>query len=286
MKNPIKTISMRLIFILMIIMITTCTTYGSNYGSNSTAFGPQTTNEEALWRLLSATDAVNANLSKIVMFQVDASLALSKTGIDGPAARSILSNLTNEDAAVIDCVTIDPNGTVHEVQPASFESVKGVNLLWQEHINDTINTKHYSGFYFINAVEGIQAIDSEMPIFSENGTFLGTVSLMLNNSQFFGRVLAPYQPGGNSKIWMSKADDGTVLYETDLSQMLLNKSSSMYLDYPELLKIFDRMSLERTGYATYEFLDESHGNTIKKGCYWTTISNDGTEMRIVLTIEL
>ena len=274
MKNPI--------FILMIIMMTACTTYGSD----STTFGPQTASEQALWRLLSATDAINANLTKIVAFQADASLGLSKTGIDGPAARSILSNLTNEDAAVIDCVTIDPNGTVHEVQPASFESVKGVNLLWQEHINDTINTKHYSGFYFINAVEGIRAIDSEMPIFSENGTFLGTVSLMLNNSQFFGRVLAPYQPGGNSKIWMSKADDGTVLYETDSSQMLLNKSSSMYQDYPELLKIFDKMSLERTGYATYEFLDESHGETIKKGCYWTTISNEGTEMRIVLTLEL
>ena len=274
MKNPI--------FILMIIMMTACTTYGSD----STTFGPQTASEQALWRLLSATDAVNANLSKIVMFQVDASLALSKTGIDGPAARSILSNLTNEDAAAIDCVTIDPNGTVHEVQPASFESVKGVNLLWQEHINDTINTKHYSGFYFINAVEGIQAIDSEMPIFSENGTFLGTVSLMLNNSQFFGRVLAPYQPGGNSKIWMSKADDGTILYETDSSQMLLNKSSPMYQDYLELLNVFDRMSLERTGYATYEFLDESHGDMIKKGCYWTTIPNEGTEMRIVLTLEL
>ena len=263
-------------------MMTACTTYGSD----SATFGPQTASEQALWRLLSATDAVNANLSKIVAFQADASLALSKTGIDGPAARSILLNLTNEDAAVIDCVTIDPNGTVHEVQPTSFESVKGVNLLWQEHINDTINTKHYSGFYFINAVEGIHAVDSEMPIFSENGAFLGTVSLMFNNSQFFGRVLAPYQPGGNSKIWMSKADDGTILYETDSSQMLLNKSSSMYQDYPELLKIFDRMSLERTGYATYEFLDESHGDTIKKGCCWTTISNDGTEMRIVLTIEL
>lgn len=274
MKKPI--------FILMIIMMAACTAYGSD----SATFGPQTTSEQALWRLLSATDAVNSNLSKIVMYQADASLALSKTGIDGPAARAILSNLTNADAAVIDCVTIDPDGTVREVQPASFESVKGVNLLWQEHINDTINAKHYSGFYFINAVEGLHAMDSEMPIFSENGTILGTVSLMFNNSQFFGRVLAPYQPGGNSKIWVSKADDGTILYETDSSQMLLNKSSPMYQDYPEILKIFNRMSFERTGYAPYEFLDESHGETIKKGCYWTTISNEGTEMRIVLTLEI
>lgn len=48
----------------------------------------------------------------------------------------------------------------------------------------------------------------------------------------------------------------------------------------------DRMSIERTGYGTYEFLDQSHGETIKKGCYWTTIPDEGTQMRIVLTQEL
>jgi hypothetical protein len=153
-------------------------------------------------------------------------------------------------------------------------------------VNDTINTKRYSGFHFINAVEGFYAIDSEMPVFDKNGIFMGTVSLMFNSSQFFGNVLAAFQPAGNSNIWVSKADDGTILFDTDPTQALLNKSSSLYQDYPELLKLFDRMSIERTGYETYEFLDEAHGETIKKGCYWTTIPNDGTKMRLVLTLEL
>jgi len=266
----------------MIVLITT----SSTYGSDSSAFGPASANSEDLWRLLSAADAVNDNLSKITMSLVKASLALSNTGIDGPLAKEVLSSLTTTDPAVIDCITIDLNGTVREVQPESFGSVKGENLLWQKHINDTINTKLYSGFRFISAVEGQYAIDAEMPVFNENGTFLGTVSLMFNNSQFFERVLAPYQPGGDSKIWVSKADDGTILYETDSSQMLLNKSSAMYQDYPELLAIFDRMTSQRTSYGTYEFLDQSHGEAIKKGCYWTTIPNKGMDMRIVLTIKL
>jgi hypothetical protein len=282
MKKPIKTVPMVFLFALMIALMTTCTTQGSD----GSTFGPETTNGEDLWMLLSSTDAVNDNLSKITMSLVGASLALSKTGLEGPAASEILLNLTKADAAVIDCITIDSNGTVREVQPASFESVKGENLLWQKHINDTINTRLYSGFCFINAVEDQYAIDSEMPVFDKNGTFVGTVSLMFNNSQFFERVLAPYQPGANSKIWVSKADDGTILYETDPSQMLLNKSSSMYREYPGILKLLDRMTTERTGYGTYEFLDESHGETIKKGCYWTTIPNKGMEMRIILTLEL
>ena len=81
-----------------------------------------------MWRLLSASDAVNSNLSQIETALADASLVLSETGIDGPAARAVLSNLTKVDTAVIDCITIDANGTVREVEPRSFESVKGANL--------------------------------------------------------------------------------------------------------------------------------------------------------------
>ena len=282
MKNIKRSLLIGFLLTPTIILGTTCTACASD----GDTFGPQMTGGEPLWRLLSATDAVSANLSKIELALADASLALSETGIDGPTARAVLSNLTMADAAVIDCITIDANGTAREVEPMSFESVKGANLKWQKHVNDTINTRLYSGFHFIKAVEGLYAIDAEMPVFNKNGTFKGTVSLMFNNSQFFGKVLAPFQPSGNSKIWVSKADDGTILYETDPSQILLNKSSSLYQDYPELLKLFDRMSMERTGYATYEFLDQSHGKTIKKGCYWATIPNKGTEMRLALTIEL
>jgi len=282
MKNVKKSLRMVILLILMIILGTTCTACAADEAS----FGPQTTGGEPLWRLLSASDAVNSNLSRIEMALVDASLALSETGIDGPAARAVLSNLTKADAFVIDCITIDASGTVREVEPMSFESVKGEDLKGQKHVNDTINSRMYSGFHFIKAVEGLHAIDSEMPVFDRNGTFIGTVSLMFNSIRFFGSILKPFQPAGDSNIWVCKADDATILFDTDQTQAFFNRSSSLYQDYPELLRLFDRMSMHRTGYETYEFLDESHDETIKKGCYWTTIPNRGTQMRLVLTLEL
>ncbi len=249
-------------------------------------FGPQNASGETLWRLVSASDAVRANLTKIETALMDASIALSETGIDGPDAKKVLSRLVLADPSVIDCITIDPTGSVREVEPSSFESIKGENLKVQEHINETLNTRLYSGFHLIKAIEGVYAIDSEMPVFDRNGTFIGTVSFLFNNSQFFENTLSPFQLGGNSKIWVSKADDATILYDTDPSQILLNESSPVYQNYPELLEISERMSVERTGYGAYKFLDQSHGEAIKKGCYWTTIPNQGTQMRIVLTLEL
>lgn len=254
--------------------------------SDISLFGPQAAGGEPIWRLATASDVVNSNLSAIETALLKASLALSETGLDGPDARQVLSELSEADRAVIDCITIGADGIVREVEPEAFESIRGADLSGQEHVNGTINTRQYLGFYFINAVEGTYGIDAEMPVFDRNGTFMGAVSLMFNNSQFFERVLAPLQPIGDSKIWVSRADDGTIIYETDPSQMLLNKSSAMYQDYPELLSLFDRMSLERTGYASYEFLDQSHGKAIEKSCFWTTIPNRGTEMRLALTLEL
>lgn len=282
MNDAKKNLRSKSLMVLIIILEISCTACASN----EIRFGQQTTGGEPLWRLLTASDAVNCNLSRIETALEDASLALTETGIDGPAAQSVLLNLTRADSSVIDCITIDASGIVREVEPESFQSVKGENLKWQSQVNDTIRTRMYSGIHFINAVEGLQAIDSEMPVFDRNGTLIGTVSLMFNSSQFFGNVLRPFQPTGNSNIWVSRADDATILFDTDSSQAFFNKSSSLYQDYPELLRLFDRMSLERTGYQTYDFLDESHSGIIKKGCYWTTIPDRGTEMRLVLTLEL
>jgi hypothetical protein len=270
-------------FLLILLMLgMTCTVCALD---NST-FGPETTNGEPLWKLLSASDAVTTNLSRIEMALVNASLELSETGIDGPEARAILLNITKVDPSIIDCITIDVNGTVREVEPESFANIKGENLKWQQHVNDTLNTKLYSGFYFINTVEGLYATDSEMPVFDKNGTFIGTVSILFNQSQFFTRILDPLLVDGKYKMWVGKADDATILYETDSSQILLNRSSPLYQDYPTLLELFDRMSYERTGYGTYEFLDQSRENILSKGCYWTTIPNKGTEMRLVIRLDL
>lgn len=82
------------------------------------AFSPQNTSGEDLWRLVCASDAVNANFTKIETALMDASIALSETGIDGPNAREILSRLMLTDSYAIDCVTIDSTGTVREVEPS------------------------------------------------------------------------------------------------------------------------------------------------------------------------
>ena len=44
---------------------------------------------------------------------------------------------------------------------------------------------------------------------------------------------------------------------------IAQQTSSIFQDYPDILSLIDRLSVERTGYGTYEFLDKN-GETIKK----------------------
>jgi hypothetical protein len=73
MKNEKRNLLMGFSLILTILLGMTCTVFAMD----NAAFGPKTTGGEPLWRLISATDALNSNLSKIETALVDASLSLS-----------------------------------------------------------------------------------------------------------------------------------------------------------------------------------------------------------------
>ena len=94
------------------------------------------------------------------------------------------------------------------------------------------------------------------------------------------------QPGGKSKLWVMRAKDGMNLYDTDRSQIGLNLSSPIYQRFPETLNLGKMACQTRTGYGTYNFFDQAHDKVVKKGVYWTTLANQGDEMRLMLTIEL
>jgi hypothetical protein len=94
------------------------------------------------------------------------------------------------------------------------------------------------------------------------------------------------QSGNKSKIGVMRAKDGMNLYDTDKSQIGSNLSSPIYKQFPEVLNLGKTACLTRTGYGTYSFFDQAHKKVIKKGVYWTTLANQGEEMRLMLTIEL
>lgn len=249
--------------------------------------GPGTSNEgELMWKFVQAEDAVNANLTKIDLALAGASMELSKTGLAGAGAQSILRNLTSVDPSTIDCITIGSNGTILEVVPDEYRHIMGEDIGQQEHIKRLFSTKRPVGLAYIKTVEGFDAMDFESPVFDKEGCLIGAASVLINSTQFIGQILQPYQPGGNSKIWAMQPD-GLILYETDLTQIGQNPlKSSMFQQFTDLLDLNKRMEQDRSGYGTYEFFNDDHSARVKKAIYWTTVGYQGSEMRLALTTEL
>lgn len=262
------------------------------YKNESDLTGPNTTfsevfpaDGELMWRYMQVNDAVNANLTKIYKNLTAACLSLSKTGLTGEDADHILNNLTHTDPSVIDCITIDINGTILAVEPEEYRNITGINLASQEHIHQLLATKLPTGFRSIMSVEGFYAIDCALPVFNEAGDFIGASTVMFNASKFFSRIIGPYQPGGGAKFWVMDTK-GVILYETDSSQIEMSMEDPIFEQFPVLLALSERTMAERSGYGTYEFFDESHQQIIKRGSYWTTTGNLGDEFRLILTVDL
>lgn len=275
-----------LVFILAILLTTSATAADASSASSSLIQGQlPDANPEALWKFIQAGDALSSNLTRIDAALASVSGDLSKTGIVGPKAQAILQNFSMMEPAGIDCITVGLNGSIREVKPDNYSYVKGENIGQQEHIKRLFAARRPAGMAYIKTVEGFYAADFAVPVFDEDGCLIGATTILINASEFLGRILAPYQPGNGSKIWVMQPD-GFILYETDESQIGLNPfEAPVFKQFPDLMAIAQRIKMDTSGYGTYEFYNNEHTQTVKKVMYWTTIYHQGEPIRLMLTME-
>lgn len=249
--------------------------FGADAGSNEAE-----TDWDLIWSFVQAVDAVSANLAEIDQALLDASLALSDAGIEGQEARKVLDDLTDVGPWVVDCITVDLNGTIVEVRPAEYQQVVGTSIRDQEHIERLFFTRRPVGLAYIKSVEGFYAMDFASPIFDEEGMFAGAVTVLVNSTELFGTALAPYQPDGRAKIWVMMPD-GTVIYDSDAEQIGRNTfSDPLFQQFPDLLAVGERVEMERSGHGTYEIFGT------ERDVFWTTADYQGEEIRLLLSVDV
>jgi len=241
--------------------------------------GPSEAETEAdlIWRLVQATDSVGADLARIDQALLNASLDLSETGIEGPDAREVLSNLTGLEPWVVDCITIDLNGTIVEVAPEEYQEVRDTSIRDQEHIERLFSTKRPAGLAYIMSVEGFYAMDFASPIFDEEGKLIGAVTILINSTELFGSALEPYQPGGSANIWVMMPD-GTVIYDTNAEEISRNTfTDPLFQPCSDLLAVAERVKMERSGKGSYEISGTA------RDVFWTTVDYQGEEIWLLLS---
>lgn len=239
---------------------------------------------ELLWRFILAGDALAESFSRLDQEVSNTAIVLSETGVAGPGVSEALLNLTKADQSVIDAVTIDSNITIQEVEPNSFGYIKGTEIGHQRQFQRLFNKYSSPGFETIKTIEGFYAMSCAYPVFDKSGRILGAVDLLINSTDFLSGVLDPLQPGGDAKLWVMEAEDGRILYETDISQIGMTLEDPIFQQFPEILEIGRQASVKRSGYGTYQFYDQD-GLLVKKALYWITPAVPGSNLRLMLTFE-
>ena len=194
----------------------------------------------------------------------------------------MLGDLCRSYPYAVDCAVVDQNGRMVLVEPAEYTVFEGRDISAQEQIIRLRESKKPVLSNVIKTVEGIDAVDLEHPVFSSQGEFAGSVSLLFRPESLLSYILAPVLQGMPAEAFVMQTD-GRILYDADkkeVGRMLFD--DPMYKPFPQLLALGTLISREKKGAGSYEFKQEGSEKLVKKDAHWATVGLHGTEWRLVV----
>ena len=208
---------------------------------------------------------------------------LGSTGLNNAAARTILLELNEKSPAIIDSVTVNPEGVIVAAEPRAYHTVEGTDVSEQPSNRYILATKRPVMSGYFQVAEGMDAVLISTPVFlrkgdsgQPDGQFIGVATIVVMPETLIREVADAIVLGEDYSITVVDTD-GRVLYDTDPDQIGLTLDDPVYTTYPVLVEFVTRVTKERQGQGTYIFRDQT------KEAIWTTVSLHGTEWRVAVT---
>jgi hypothetical protein len=233
--------------------------------------------------LLKLQSEISCTLTDLDDNLARAAYDLGGTGLNTTAARTILLELNEKSPAIIDSVTVIPEGVIIAAEPRAYHTVEGTDVSEQPSNRHILATKRPIMSGLLQVAEGMDAVLVSAPVFlrggisdQPDGEFIGVTTVVIRPETLIGQVASPIVEGTGYSITVVDLD-GRVLYDTDPDQIGLPLDDPVYTRYPQLITFVTRVTKERQGQGTYTFRDQT------KEATWTTVSLHGTEWRVAVT---
>lgn len=252
----------------------------------------QNSTADMLFMLLQIQADVQGSLNDLDLDVANASQDLSTTGLEGVAAREVLSNLLETNSNLVEAVTFSKDGKIIVAECRGCEGGEGADISNQESIAHILKAKIPTFSKQFLLVEGYNGTALIYPVFSQQGEFIGGISATIEPDRLLNAVVAPalkFDTYNRSNItdysfWLMHLD-GLIAYDRDASQ--IGKylfEDPLYKPYPSLLDLGHRIAAERSGHGYYSFqVTEGDKRVVTKESYWTTAGLHGREWRLVVT---
>ena len=216
----------------------------------------------------------------------EAAIGFTETGLTGDQADMILNRTSMATPYVIDCITVDPQGTILAIEPEQYKGAIGENIGDQIHFIRLTRYRIPVMSEMIPTVEGIPAVDIASPVFSRDGLFIGATTTLISPGDLFADQMSEIQDRAGYGFSVMQTD-GLIIYDTDAMQVgRVLFDDPRFEPYPGLIAFARQVAASESGYGSYSFLDRNHERNVTKQAYWTTVGIRGTEWRLVITKEV
>jgi TRAP-type mannitol/chloroaromatic compound transport system substrate-binding protein len=228
------------------------------------------------------TDEMSALTSDIAA----AAQKLSTLDLTGSEARGLLNGLINSHAFLNDANTIDNNGRLAAVEPASLRHSEGSDISGQEQIIRLFAERKpvMTGNFMV--AEGFEAVVIDYPVFSAGQEIKGAVSVVFQPEILLGNIIPAATAGTKYTMWVMQPD-GLITYDADPEEIGKNLfTDPLYKDYSELVALGRGIAVINSGIGEYPFFDTGMHKTVKKQARWVTFELYNTKWKLILVEEL
>ncbi len=271
-----------LVTISVVIMIASLTV--NVYQWNSSLSITSQSSKEAMASLLihDAAD-INNELIKLDGLVLDACQKLSTTGLKGSAADQVLVELQQSNPSIIvNAATADQNDILLAVQPSNYSDIIGQNIKNQEQNIEMHKTMRPALSNLISLVEGFPGVVMVAPVFSSNGQFIGSLSIVFLPYELIHPLIEDSIQGVYTIYALQS--NGTLIFDAGAEQGKNIFTDQDYQGYTELQAFIHKVVDTQSGYGTYSYYDDLQESRplVNKEAYWTTIGIYNTNWRLVI----
>jgi ABC-type uncharacterized transport system substrate-binding protein len=198
------------------------------------------------------------------------------------AIRNVMKELIASRDSIVDVTFVDRNGIMTWIEPAEYRGHEGTDISDQEQVKRLFATKKPVLSDVFLAVEGFPAMDLEWPVFDEDGTLAGSLSVLLKPEAFFYAIADP-ESFSPSEFWVMHPS-GTIVHDQDREEIGRNLfSDPLYAGFEDLRKLGETIASNESGEGVYTFYAGGTDTVITKKTLWKTVSLHGTELKLILT---
>ncbi|MHC1710336.1 MAG: hypothetical protein AB9819_08030 [Methanomassiliicoccales archaeon] len=136
--------------------------------------------EEMYRALMTMQSDVQDDLARTSEELARGAALLGASGLNGTETRAVMVDVLGNIPHGIDVVTIDVNGIIVASEPSAYHGAEGVDISQQEQVQRMITTRMPVMSQVFRMVEGFMASDMQMPVFDDDGRFIGSLSVTID----------------------------------------------------------------------------------------------------------